>query len=123
MNVYYLVAAVLLILLGILHSGLGERLVIAPLLAHEQLPKLLGSRGFMGRVLRFTWHMTTTLLWGIGGLLIYWALAGGGTSTEVLIVVITLLVSAVISGVVARWKHFSWWVLLLAAGLVWWGAQ
>jgi hypothetical protein len=120
-NVYYLVAAVLLILLGLLHSGLGERLVIAPLLDHEQLPKLLGSRGFMGRVLRFTWHITTVLLWGIAGLLIYWAVTGVGTSMDAFVVVAALLVSTVISAVIARLKHFSWWVLLLSAVLVWWG--
>lgn len=121
MNVYYLVAAALLMLLGLLHSGLGERLVIAPLLAHGELPKLLGSRDFMGRVLRFTWHITSVLMWGIGGLLIYWALTDAGTPTEAFVVVATLLISAVVSAVVARAKHFSWWVLLLSAVLVWWG--
>ena len=121
MNIYYVVAAVLLILLGLLHSGLGERLVIAPLLDHEQLPKLLGSRGFMGRVLRFTWHITTVLMWGIGGLLIYWGVTVAGTSMDAFIVVAMLLASAVISAVIARLKHFSWWVLLLSAALVWWG--
>jgi hypothetical protein len=38
-----------------------------------------------------------------------------------MIVVITLLVSTVISAVMARLKHFSWWVLLLSGVLVWWG--
>jgi len=121
MNLYYLVAAGLLILLGLLHSGLGERLVIATLLAHEQLPKLLGSRRFMGRVLRFTWHITTVLMWGIAALLIYWGVTGTGTSSEAFIVVATLLISTAISAVIARAKHFSWWVLLLSAVLVWWG--
>ena len=121
MNIYYLVSAALLILLGLLHSGLGERLVIAPLLAHGELPKLLGSRDFMGRVLRFTWHITSVLMWGIGGLLIYWALTGAGTRLDAMIVVITLLVSTLISAVMARLKHFSWWVLLLSGVLVWWG--
>ena len=121
MNVYYLVAAALLILLGLVHSGLGERLVIAPLLAHKELPKLLGSRGFMGRVLRFAWHITSVLMWGIGGLLIYWGVTGAGTSIDAFIVVATLLISALVSAVIGRLKHFSWCVLLLSAVLVWWG--
>ena len=122
MNIYYLTAAVLLILLGLVHSVLGERLIIVPILAHEQLPKLLGSRGFMGRVLRFAWHITSVLMWGIGGLLIYWALTGAGAGLDAIIVAITLLASAAISAVIGRLKHFSWWVLLLAGGLVLWGA-
>lgn len=122
MNVWYLTAAALLIVLGALHSLLGERLVIARLREHEPLPELLGSRRFMGQVLRLTWHITTVLMWAIAGLLIYWARTGNDSYPETAIVVITLLVSAVISAAIARGKHFSWWVLLAAAGLVWWGA-
>ena len=75
----------------------------------------------MGRVLRFTWHITTVLMWGIAALLIYWGVTGTGTSSEAFIVVATLLISTAISAVIARAKHFSWWVLLLSAVLVWWG--
>jgi len=122
LNIPYLAAASVLVILGLLHSLLGERLVIGPLVAHEALPKLLGSRGFMGRVLRFTWHVTTIALWGIAGLLFFWSLRGGESFLEAAIVAVTLLLSAAISAVVARGKHFSWWVLLLVAVLVWWGA-
>ena len=59
MNYWFITAAALAAILGLLHSLLGERLVLGPLSHHPEIPRLLGSRRFMTRVLRFTWHLTT----------------------------------------------------------------
>jgi len=66
MKVMLLFAGVLSALIGIAHSVLGEKLVLGPLFERGDVPKLLGSTSFARHTLRFTWHLTTVLLLGIG---------------------------------------------------------
>lgn len=51
-------AAVLLLLIGLAHSYLGERYIFVRLFRLE-LTKLFGSDWFTERTLRFAWHLTT----------------------------------------------------------------
>ena len=53
-------AALLLALLGIAHSVLGERYILTRLFRRE-LPKLFGGPEFTKNTLRFAWHLTTVL--------------------------------------------------------------
>ena len=64
MNVLLLVGGLLSALIGIVHSVLGEKLLLGPLFKRGELPKLLGSATFARRTLRFAWHLTTVLLVG-----------------------------------------------------------
>ena len=75
MNYYLTGAAVLAGLLGLGHSLLGEKTILGPLFTRNDLPKLMGSAEFTKQTLRFTWHVTTALLWGLAGIL--WLLACG----------------------------------------------
>jgi len=114
------IAALLLVLLGAVHSYLGERLILRRLFRREDLPKVLGSAAFTKQTLRFTWHMTTVLLLGLAGVLAVLATSPADTGVRVkMVVAITVLVSAIVSLVGARGRHFSWGVLLLAALLIW----
>lgn len=124
LNGYLAGAGVLSFVLGTLHSLLGEKLVIAPLLGLEYMPPVLGSARFTRRILRFAWHLTTALLWGLGGLLLVWA-RGAGPETQIMLIITaaTYLASALIAGIITRGKHFSWFVFLVMAGLVWLGAR
>jgi hypothetical protein len=124
MNGFILSAAFLSFLMGTLHSILGEKLVLAPLLRLGDLPPVLGSALFTRRILRFAWHLTTALLWGLGGLLLYWAPGTGPESHPLLaIVAATYLACSLIAGIITRGKHFSWVVFLAMAGLVLLGAR
>ena len=121
MNYYLGVAAVLAALLGAAHSLLGERFVLGPLFQRGHLPKLMGSAGFTGQVLRFTWHVTTALLWGLAAIL--WLLSSGSPGGIGAIVAWTFAVCFAIALLGSRGKHFSWFVFLAIAVLVWFGSS
>ncbi|MDX1388498.1 MAG: hypothetical protein R3344_04880 [Acidobacteriota bacterium] len=120
-NPWFVGAAVVAVSIGLLHSFLGERLVLRPLERLDGLPQLLGSRRFMVRVLRFAWHITTVLLVGMAAIGIVIASDGvsrtAGSTAKV--VAVTYLVCAAVAIVGSRGRHFSW-VLFLAAGLAMW---
>jgi hypothetical protein len=63
------VAAALIALLGLAHSILGERYILIRLFRRD-LPKLFGGTDFTRRTLRFAWHFTTVLAFGISALLV-----------------------------------------------------
>ena len=55
-------ASVLLIILGGVHSILGERLIIGPIL-HKNVHKTFGSEFLTKRTLRLAWHMASVFMW------------------------------------------------------------
>jgi hypothetical protein len=95
--------AVVLVVLAVLHSLLGERRLLAPLFAHvrprEAQP--LG-RAFTERTLRFVWHQLS-----VAWLALAWLVARGDEST-VFAVGTFLLVSGGLALVVSRGRHFAW---------------
>lgn len=66
-----LAAAILTLVLGLGHSVMGDRKLIAPILRMEGLPSPRGSTRGTKVVLRFGWHLTTLLWWGIAVLLVW----------------------------------------------------
>ena len=125
MNLSLFAAGVLSALIGVAHSVLGEKLVLGPLFRRSELPKLLGSTTFARRTLRFAWHLTTVLLIAIGA-------TAAALSFTVLdlqavwvlrIFAATFAASSLLSLIGARGKHFSWWVFLLIAVLLWIGTR
>ena len=124
MSVPLIAAAILSAAIGIAHSVLGEKLVLGPLFERGEVPKLLGSTTFARNTLRFTWHVTTVLLVGIGAVVLVLArLPVEHQSVTVLrILSVTFGVSTLVSLVGARGKHFSWWVFLVISVLLWFGA-
>ena len=105
MNYLLMTAAALCFALGVLHSVLGERTILGPLFERGQLPKLFGSEQFTQQTLRFTWHVTTVLLWGVP--VLCW----------------TFAVCAAVALIQTRAKHFSWLVFAAIAILVWIGGN
>ncbi len=112
------IAAILIVLLGIGHSILGERYILIRLFRRPDLPKLFGGVAFTTQTLRFAWHITTIAWWGFAGILI--ALAEGVTRPEDLarIVASTAALSALLPLFFTRGRHLSWVVFLLVAGLL-----
>jgi len=124
MNVILLVAGLLSALIGIAHSMLGEKLVLRPLFERGEVPKLLGSTAFAHRTLRFTWHLTTVLLLGIGTVVMALSLSPLDSRSAWILQVLaaTFALCSLLSLIGARAKHFSWWVFLIIAVFLWFGA-
>jgi hypothetical protein len=124
MNVMLLIGGVLSALIGIAHSVLGEKLVLGPLFSRGEVPKLIGSTTFARHTLRFTWHLTTVLLVGVGTVVVLLALTQVDAHATLILHVfaITFAVCSLLSLVGARARHFSWWVFLIIAVLLWLGA-
>ncbi len=122
MNTYLLLAAGISAAGGILHSILGERLLLSKL-ATAGLPETFGSSVFALRVLRLFWHLVSVAWWGFTALLVLLASMPANDDNQRLIwaIALTFLVSAVVSFIVSRGKHFSWGVLLMIAVMTWLG--
>jgi hypothetical protein len=117
MTVALYAAAVLLILVGIAHSYLGERYILTRLFRREGLPKLLGSTELTTRTLRFAWHVTSVAWWGFAAVIVL--LAHPPVTSRAIGCVIsgTFLAHFAIVVVASRGKHLSWPVFL-AIGLL-----
>lgn len=97
------------VLLAVLHSILGEVLLLGPLLS-VPLPRLRTGRWLGARTLRFAWHLTS-LAWV--------ALAASVLSPAQvpLIASATLLLSGLVAFVSSRGQHFAW-AIFVAGGLI-----
>jgi len=119
-NVQLLLAAVLALATGCVHSVLGERFIVGRLLRRDNLPRLLGSDVFTKQTIRFAWHLTTVAWWGLAMIL----LLVGGTPLQVTVahgiliaVAGTFLLSALLALLLTRGRHLSWIVFLAIAVL------
>ena len=124
MNTYLVVAAGISAVGGVLHSILGERLILSKL-ATAELPENLGSPVFALRVLRLFWHLVSVAWFGFTVLLVLLASMPASDDAQRLVwaIALTFLASAVVSFIVSRGKHFSWGVLLIIAVLTWLGVR
>jgi hypothetical protein len=119
MNTPLLVAAALIVALGLVHSVLGERYILIRLFRRSDLPRLFGSDLFTRRTLRFAWHLTTVVWFGIGAILVQLARPGLSTVNLGTTLMVTSVVSALVALVGSRGRHPAW-VVFLAIGLCAW---
>ncbi|HED16783.1 MAG TPA: hypothetical protein ENI64_08240 [Gammaproteobacteria bacterium] len=118
------VAAILIFLLGAVHSILGERYILIRLFRRENIPRLFGSDSFTKGTLRFAWHVTTFAWWGFAYLL--WQISAGeeGISQTVLYTIVAVsFISGVFAFYFTRGKHLSWVIFIIIAGLAYCTAQ
>lgn len=110
-------AAVLLFLIGIIHSILGERYILIRLFRHNKVPHLFGSDFFTKGTLRFAWHMTTIAWWGFAWLLL--AVASGSDIQQAVLqtVSVVFLLTGMLSFGFTKGRHISWLVFWSVAGL------
>ncbi len=102
-----ILAVVLILLIGIAHSYLGERYILSRMFRNS-LPPLFGSDAFTKRTLRFTWHITSVAWLGFAALVLQ-IHRGGITSSGALITIsITFAVTGIMALVVSRGRHLSW---------------
>jgi hypothetical protein len=121
MNIYFTIAAVLFVLLGIAHSYLGERFILIPLFKRGHLPKIFNSDLLTERTLRFAWHLLTVAWFALAAILLTPEILSSNTAIAKIISIVSLT-SSIISFVIARGRHFSWIFFLAISVLVWLGA-
>lgn len=124
MNLYFFIAALLIYAIALAHSILGEWLIIIPL-SRTELPTLLGREHAMQRVLRFAWHLTTVILFGLATLVAYWSIIESESAITTMseAVAVTFAASSVLSLILTRARHFSWYVFAVIAVLLWLGGR
>lgn len=121
-NPWFLSSGILMIIVGLVHSVLGEHLIFSRLRAGGLIPTDGGShlRERHVRILWATWHLASVLGWAEAYILLYAA------NTAVPAPVIQALVAAAAAGgilvlVGTRGKHPGWIALLVVALLAWYG--
>ncbi len=118
------IGSILLILIGFIHSYLGEKYILIRLFRRDNLPTLYGSDWFTKRVLRFAWHITTIAWWGFAAILITIAMPyTDNIKTTLLIISAVFGVSGIISAVFSHGKHLSWIIFWLVSGLTLYAAH
>lgn len=104
-----LLAVILIVLVGMAHSFLGEHYILTRLF-RRPLPELFGSDEFTKKTLRFAWHITTVAWLGFAAILLL--IHGDKLSRFSILVAISTVfgVSAVIALIASRGRHLSWLV-------------
>jgi hypothetical protein len=112
-----LIATILLFGLGLAHSVLGERYILTRLFKRENLPRLFGGVEFTKRTLRFAWHVTTVLWWGVA--VILWRAATAPLTPDFVVQTIgyTAIACGILPLVITRGRHLSWLVLFVIGAL------
>jgi hypothetical protein len=125
MQNYLIAAGVLMILIGIAHSVIGEILIFRQLRAGTIVPLLAPAplRERHLRILWANWHLTSVLGWGLAALLILIAVAPDPSShaLQVRIIAVATLAGSLLVLYATRGRHPGWFGLLIAAGLAWFG--
>jgi hypothetical protein len=118
------IAAILCLVVGMIHSYLGERFILIRLFRGDKVPHLFGSDYFTKGTLRFVWHITTFAWWGFGYLL--WQISEGQenlTQTILYTIGTVSLLSGIFSFGFTKGKHLSWVVFWAIAGLIYYVAK
>jgi uncharacterized protein (DUF486 family) len=104
-----IIGSLLLILIGFVHSFMGEKYILVRLFRNNNLPKLLGGDWFTKRVLRFAWHLTTLAWWGFAVILYLLSVPSENIRSEILLTItVVFALSGVVSLSFTRGKHLSW---------------
>jgi hypothetical protein len=126
MNTYFFAAGLLLILIGLVHSILGERLIFRRMREGGFIPTEGGSvlREPHVRILWATWHVVSVLGFGFAALLLWLAQPAQAQLAQAFIaptLIAALAASSALVLIGTKGKHPGWIGLLAAAGLVWAG--
>ena len=121
MNTYFLIAGILCIILGLVHSILGEYLIFKD---RRETGNLVPTKVGMElkekylRIIWATWHLSTLFGWCIGALLIKLSLNQDTLDSEFIDFLINSTVIAMIASSLlvlfgTKGKHPGWIVLIL----------
>ena len=117
-----IIGTILLLIIGIIHSYLGEKYILIRLFRREDLPKLLDSDWFTKRVLRFAWHLTSLAWWGFAAILYVLSTPNVNVQNEILIIIaVVFALSGIVSLSFTRGKHLSWMFFFIIAAMSYYG--
>ncbi len=104
-----LIASALTIFVSLMHSILGGRRLIEPILAMNGLPVILGDIAHTKLTLRAGWHLLSLMWWGIAAMLAYLHFSTDAAG-EVFLWIVSILfgVSGAIALIFSRGAHLSW---------------
>ncbi|MGC1502729.1 MAG: hypothetical protein WA782_01150 [Sulfitobacter sp.] len=106
-------SAFLLIVVGLMHSLLGGKRLIAPLLRRADVPVFLGSIENTRLTLWVGWHLLTLMFFGQAALLLVITLSPEDATTAALITVsFTTGLAGMLALVLTGGKHCSWLMFL-----------
>jgi len=118
-----LIGAISLLIIGVIHSYMGEKYLLIRLFRRDDLPKLLGSDWFTKRVLRFAWHLTTLAWWGFAAILYVLSTPSVNVQNEILIIIsVVFSLSGIFSLLFSRGQHLSWLFFFTIAATSYYGA-
>ncbi len=122
MNTFYLIAAILAILMAITHSLMGEKYFLVQLFQRDYPPELMGAR-FVNRTTRIAWHLTAISWCAAGVMLLILSFHPQMACARIFahIVAVWFLLSALLSGIGSHGRHLSWIVFVLIAIFTWVG--
>jgi hypothetical protein len=101
-------AAVLLAVIGVMHSYLGEKYVLGRLLRHD-VP-------FTHAVIRFAWHITSLAFWGFSAILVVMAVRPVGDARAIgAVLALTFLLCGLLIVFTAGLRHPAWPLLFISA--------
>jgi len=104
-----LLAAFLVVAIGLAHSFLGERYILTRLF-RQPLPRLFGGDRFTKQTVRFAWHITTIAWFGFAALLFLLYIDHATRSSLLIAIGSTFGLTALVTLVASRAKHLSWLV-------------
>lgn len=127
MNPYFIAAAALAFVVGLVHSVLGEILIFRRMRKPGRIiPTDGGSilRAHHVRILWASWHVVTAFGWGMAAILVWLAQpAARGVADGFLehAIAVSMLVGSVLVLIATKARHPGWVGLLGVAVLVWLG--
>ena len=110
-----LLAATLVVLVGLAHSYLGEKFILMRLF-RQPLPRLFGDDWFTRQTLRFAWHLTTVAWFGFAAILVLMAHPPVTIGALGTVVGVTFMIHFLIALLGTRGRHLSW-ILFLVIGI------
>jgi hypothetical protein len=126
MNAYFVIAAVLCVLVGLVHSVLGETRIFRRLRQRGLVPthggSLLEERHV--RILWASWHVLTVFGWSIAGVLVWLALPELRAPSTWLVeaaIMTSMLAGSALVCIGTKARHPGWVGLLAVAVFVWLG--
>ncbi len=98
-----IIAAIVIIAIGLIHSVLGEKKVISVIFGQTRLSP------YMERLIRIAWHMTTFFWFAIAAQLIamhFWP--NNAYRSFLIILAVSFGISTAISLISSKGRHISW---------------
>ena len=121
MNVFLLIAAVVLFFIGIMHTVLaewkGERTLVRRITQLRLLDSSDSQDLLARRIVRLAWHLTSLTWCGIAAALTYLSFAEQTESLKIVVRILgsTFFLHSVLSLAIARGKHPSWYLFLIVS--------